>query len=799
MFSLIPLGVTTMLIIHGMSNDDVFVEHPLIKKDTVEQREFQVNITKEALEESTLVVLPTGLGKTVVALLVIANVLSRKEGKILFMAPTKPLVDQHRGFLKKHLLIESIASFTGEVPPGQREELWKSARIIVSTPQVVENDMDSGRIDLRDFSLVIFDEAHRAVGDYAYVRIGAKYSLEKEDGLVLGMTASPGYDLEKIAEVSRNLAITNIAVRSELDEDVSPYVFGIKVEGIRVEVPEGVDEITLHLQKILDEKIEALRKYHVLDVKRRPNTRDLLTAGDIIRVKVNANRKNYHLWRALTIQASAIKVNHAIDLARTQGRGSLKNYVQKIVSDAESKGGSRASKDLIKDARFEIVRRILDTCGEDHPKLDKLKEIVADQLARNPNSRIIVFTHYRDTCDNVTGILTELPDAKPVRFVGQATKGADTGMKQKEQKEIIEKFKGGDHNVLVATSVAEEGLDIPATDLVVFYEPIPSEIRTIQRRGRTGRHSPGRVVVLLARATRDEASLYSSKRKEVKMRMELDMLRRRLRVAKKVGTETGEAVDMEKIFENSPEESRAEDRARKISKSQTLLSDFGALASLGLKLVASSKRNEEVIAELRNVGINFDESKTQLEDFVIGDEVAVIRETIEAFLYDIDRPELSKRVALLRERYRRPLIIVEGGTTKQRDIASKLPIYDVMNSLIRKLQVPVMPTANAADTAAFIASMVKAEMQKRKHLDAPGSRSDEVSEHQKRMIQGLPNVTSVLAERLLERFGSVQDVLSASPKELMKVEGVGKVIAEGIRKIASDKYASKTSRLDSFE
>ena len=788
-----------MLITYGTSPDDVFIEHPLIRKDAVEQRDFQVNIAKECIEESTLVVLPTGLGKTVVALIVIANVLSKKDGKILFMAPTKPLVDQHFAFLRKNLLIESISSFTGEVPPEQREDTWKSARIIVSTPQVVENDIDSGRLGLNNFSLVIFDEAHRAVGDYAYVRIGAKYSLDRGDGLALGMTASPGHDLEKIGEVCRNLAITNIAVRSELDEDVSPYVFGIKIEGVRVDVPEGADEITVLLQKILDEKIEALRKYHVLDVKRRPGTRDLLMAGDILRVKVNANRKNYHLWKALTIQASAIKVNHAIDLVRTQGRESLRNYLQKIVGDAESKGGSRASKELVKDARFEMVRRIMDTGGENHPKLDKLKEIVTDQLSAKPDSRIIVFTHYRDTCDNVTGILCEVPNAKPVRFVGQATKGADTGMKQREQKEIIEQFKRGGSNILVATSVAEEGLDIPSTDLVVFYEPIPSEIRTIQRRGRTGRQSPGRVVMLLARDTKDEAYLYSSKRKEAKMHSQLDALRRRLRVAKKVGADAGKAVDVEGIFDDSESGRAAERRAASISKSQTLLTDFGALPSSGLRLVASKERNRDVLKELNEIGITFDDSKTRLEDFVIGDEVAVVRETIDAFLHDIGRPELSSKIAILRERYSRPMIIVEGGAAQKREMADKLPIYDVMNSMIHSLRVPVMPTANAKDTSAFIASLVKVELGRRKK-GAPDAASDEISGYQKRMIQGLPNVTSVLAERLLERFGSVKNVLAATPEELMSVEGVGKVIAEGIKRTATGRYGpGKNPSLDSFD
>ena len=773
---------------------DVFVEHLLLKKESVERREFQINIAKECLREPTLVVLPTGLGKTVVALLVIADVLTKKGGRILFMAPTKPLVDQHAAFLRKNLLIESISTFTGEMPPERRLDDWKSARIIVSTPQVVENDLDSGNVPLKDFSLLIFDEAHRAVGDYSYVKIGRIYAAERADALVLGMTASPGYDLDKVAEICRNLGISNIAVRSDLDEDVAPYVYGIAIEFAKVDVPEDVEDMTILLQKILDEKIQTLRKYHLLDPKKPPNTRALLEAGNVLRAKIASNRKNYHLYRALTIQACAMKVNHAIDLARMQGMEPLKNYLAKIVDDAQTKDGSRASKDLVKDARFEMVRRKLDSGITEHPKLDKVKEIVGGEIRRNPNSRMIVFTHYRDTGEQVCKLLSDVQGIKPVRFVGQAKKGADSGLNQKEQKEIIERFKKGDFNVLVATSVAEEGLDVPSTDLVIFYEPIPSEIRTIQRRGRTGRHRPGRVVIILARHTKDEAFNYSSKRKEQKMRLQLEMLNRKLRIAKQVGSGTGEAPAIEEIIERMPEEAAAERRAQRISRDQTLLSDFGAVASSGMRLRANADRNEDILRELRNIGITFDKTKGQLEDFVIGDDIAIIRESINDFLADLDRKSIQARVSSLSKRFKRTFMMVEGKAVRKVDMPEKLPVFDVLVALIRELGIPVIATANSSDSAAFIASLVKSEMRKggMKEIDLP-----DLSEYQMRMVQGLPNVNSVLAERLLRRFDSVQEILSATMEELMEIEGIGRVIAEGIRRIATERYSQ--GRIDSTD
>jgi len=133
----------------------------------------------------------------------------------------------------------------------------------------------------------------------------------------------------------------------------------------------------------------------------------------------------------------------------------------------------------------------------------------------------LVFTHYRDTCELVANKLSKIEGAKVAKLIGQAERGSDKGLKQKEQVGVLEKFRRGEKNVLVATSVGEEGLDVASTDLVIFYEPVPSEIRTIQRRGRTGRRSPGRVVIMVTRGTMDEAYLYSSQKKESAMRRRL--------------------------------------------------------------------------------------------------------------------------------------------------------------------------------------------------------------------------------------------------------------------------------------
>jgi len=532
----------------------VYVTHELLRRGAVEERAYQVNIAKACLSRSTLVVLPTGMGKTVVAVMVIAEILRRKGGKILFLAPTKPLVEQHAASLRDILLVEPIAVFTGEVTsPEERELLWRESKIVVSTSQVIRNDVRAERISLEDVSLIVFDEAHRAVGDYAYVDVAAAYK-GVPDRLVLGMTASPGSSAEKILEVCGNLGITAVEIRTEFDADVVSYVQGMDIERIPVEAPDVAKDIRALLEAVYDEQVERLKKIGFLQGKPKPSTRDILAAGDEIRKRLDGGEKDGRLYGAMTAQAIAMKANHAITLAETQGMSSLRSYFERMETDAQSK----ADVQFLKHAKVQQAIKIARETDVEHPKLRKTATVVLRQFRSKPDSKIIVFTHYRETAELVTTELAKLHSAiKPVRFVGQASKGEDTGLTQKEQVDILERFRNGEINVIVATSIGEEGLDIPQVDLVVFYEPVPSEIRTIQRRGRTGRSARGRVIMLVTRDTRDEAFLYSAKRKERRMYQELDKLRSDLKQKIFVG-EPGEETFVTAAPEKVLEARRAE-------------------------------------------------------------------------------------------------------------------------------------------------------------------------------------------------------------------------------------------------
>ena len=140
----------------------------------------------------------------------------------------------------------------------------------------------------------------------------------------------------------------------------------------------------------------------------------------------------------------------------------------------------------------------------------------------------MIFTQFRDTAKIVSERLNKIPEINAKVFVGQAKKKG-MGLSQKEQKKTIEDFKENKTNILVATCIAEEGLDIPEVNMVIFYEPVSSAIRSIQRRGRTARLTKGKLVILITEKTKDEYSYYASRSREKKMHKSIEEVKTALK------------------------------------------------------------------------------------------------------------------------------------------------------------------------------------------------------------------------------------------------------------------------------
>ncbi|EDY34595.1 Type III restriction enzyme, res subunit family, partial [Aciduliprofundum boonei T469] len=378
----------------------MYISHPLLKENAVEEREYQVSIAKSALRGNTLVVLPTGLGKTIIAILVLVEVLEKKDGKILFLAPTKPLVEQHAKTIKKLTKIEEVIVLTGEVSRKKRKELYGSAKIVVATPQIIQNDIIAGELKIGDFSLIIFDEAHRAVGNYAYVYIAKKYRESREDHLILGITASPGGNEEKIMEIIENLGIENVEIRTEEDRDVKKYVKGFKIKWVELPMPNEIRELYGKLKELYNSIITELRKFGLFSTLKKPTRRDVLRAQKIVQQEIKDGKSEF--YQAAMLITMAIKIDYALEYLETQGFEAAYNYLLRIIEEGNSKGGSKAARTLVRDERFievmRIARKIEERKGDiENPKLNALRVIIRKELAENKDSRIIVFTHFRET------------------------------------------------------------------------------------------------------------------------------------------------------------------------------------------------------------------------------------------------------------------------------------------------------------------------------------------------------------------------------------------------------------------
>ncbi len=497
----------------------------------MEPRDYQKSIIETAKKFNTLVVLPTGMGKTLVALFLAKYFLeTNPKSKVLFLAPTKPLAQQHFDYFTKNLpeLYAEMQLFTGKVNTKKRGSLWAVTDIIFSTPQCIANDLRKNKISLEGVSFLIEDECHRCLKSYDYTYVASKF-IEQSNGRILGLTASPGSDSKVIEQICKNLRIERVEVRNRDSEDVKPYIQELNSEVVEVEFPESFKKIHAPLKELYEKKIEEMKNRQILY---GPATKKSILDLQIkLRRMLNSGNNHFNVLRGLSVCAQAIKLNHALELLETQGITPLNNYFKSVFDDAQ-KGQSKAVQQIVKSplftkAYFELSPLI---DKEEHPKMEKLVEIVKEDIAKNPKSRFIVFTQYRDTVVAINKNLNKIEGIKSKVFVGQAKKG-ETGLSQKEQQQIIEEFKAGEINVLTSTSIGEEGLDLPEVNGVFFYEPIPSAIRRIQRTGRTARLKPGKLVILLTKGTRDEVHHWASIRKEKKMYGILDEMSKNYNLA----------------------------------------------------------------------------------------------------------------------------------------------------------------------------------------------------------------------------------------------------------------------------
>lgn len=756
-----------------------YIDHPLIKSNAIEARLYQQVLAADVLKKgNTMIVAPTALGKTIVATLVAADRLEKvKNSKILVLAPSKPLAIQHESTFKEFLTVP-CSSITGAVKTDERVKRWEESQIICATPQTVESDLLKGRYSLKDVSLVVFDECHHGVGSYSYVYLASRYVKESKFNLILGLTASPGSDKEKIKEVCDNLYIQSIVVKTEEDNDVRPYFNPVAIEWVRVKMSSELEKIKTHVDKALKIRLKGLKNMGVIRTV-SVNKLDILKARGRVQSAIarSVNPKK-ECFQAISILSAVINIQHSQELIETQGVVTFNKYVARL-----RKKKTKAAKSLIQDPNFGkaiYLAREAEKHGLEHPKLKKVTDIIKKELGQNgqtklqsdryikdadqKSSKIMVFTQYRDSLEMIHQKL-EKEGIKSAKFFGQASRDGEKGLTQKEQKEIIKAFKIGEYDVLLSTSVAEEGIDIPAVDLVILYEPVPSEVRMIQRRGRTGRKRSGRVKVLITNGTRDEGYYWASVNKERRMKHQL--------------------IDpdvLEELNSNAIERMENEKRVK-------VLDPTPKKEELPVVFADTREGNSKVIRHLSEMEIDVKVQAMAVGDYQVSDEVVIERKTAKDFVDSIVDKRLFKQARSLMEEFKRPLIILEGDDLYN-GMINPNAIRGSIASIALDFGISIIPTRNAQDTAAMIKRIAIREQSGEKTPIQIRTDKKPVNlwEQQLFIIESLPNIGPVNAKNLLEHFGTVANIINASESQLQEVEGIGKKTAANIRKVVDSKY-----------
>ncbi len=489
-------------------------------------RLYQENILKTTKEKNTLVCLPTGTGKTKNAILLAIHRLNTfPDSKTIILSPTKPLSNQICEECKSSTDIPAsqINLLTGMLKPDERKKFFEVSRIIVATPQTIANDSKNNLISLKDVSLLVIDECHRSRQKYANTTVSSVYISQSTNPRILALTASPGATKEKIGEICKNLYIEDVEIRTEEDPDVLPYIQKKEIEYVKLDLPAEIKQVSSLITEVYKEKLSLLKNFGMMKPVSVINKRDLLFMQKYFQNELR--RGNKSSFAALSLIAQAIKIGYMLELLETQSTLAFQKYIKKLSEET-----SKAAKVILNHTKIQQALKSIEQNNATHPKLTKMKEIVTETLRENEHAKMIIFANYRSMVDELKELLASITGAKPAILVGQKL-----GFSQKEQMEIIEKFNSNVFNILITTSIGEEGIHLGGSlELAVMFDSTGSEIRKIQRSGRVARVKPGKIIHLITKGTRDEALLWTSHKKEKKMQSILKKMKQNIEKQEKL-------------------------------------------------------------------------------------------------------------------------------------------------------------------------------------------------------------------------------------------------------------------------
>lgn len=427
-------------------------------------RGYQLNIVQKAMFNNTLVALPTGLGKTFIAAVVMYNYWRWfPNSLIIFMAPTRPLVTQQieACFRICGLPQSETCDISGTTAPAKRRELYKTKRVFFATPQTINNDLKSKSCPADKIVCLVIDEAHKASGNYAYCGVIKKVSNKHKDFRVLALTATPGSKLETVQNVVDNLHISHIQIRTEESMDIREFSHGKNIQSITVRLgyTEGSTGI---LPKIIEEFKTEVFEPCIKKILSTPAAGSIPSNVDSVttygltaarqRFTVTANNiDNAFKFRIVKQILVAEQMSRAYDLlcqhgifpfleaveSHRQEFEELRSSGKKPGQPAENYYNNPYMNRIIPYLRQEVSKP--DFIG--HPKMDQLVSILLKHFVELPegaSSKVMIFSSFRSSVTEICKVLDRhRPLIRCSPFVGQSDgKNGLKGLKQSEQQEV---------------------------------------------------------------------------------------------------------------------------------------------------------------------------------------------------------------------------------------------------------------------------------------------------------------------------------------------------------------------------
>ncbi|CAI2724213.1 unnamed protein product [Schistosoma spindalis] len=432
-------------------------------------RKYQLNITEQCLYKNTLVCLPTGLGKTFIAAVVIYNFFRwYPTGRFVFMAPTRPLVTQQLTSCSEFIgpLKEKIAEVTGSIAQTKRKTIWSTYQVLFLTPQVLMNDLQTGVCPANSIRLLIFDEAHKATGNHAYcqvLRILTNPPYIHRQFRIVALSATPAADIEGVQTLIANLLISHLELRTDTSADVRPYTQHRELEAVVVPLGPELTRYRNQLVECIRVPLDRLYQRGALSQCYGDLRPEKLAKYTVIKAREKWSSQTFpsiHSTENSSIQcdfALVICLLHGLELLVQHGLRPLYRYLEGVYSGNRASPLVRSQLNRLPNMNhlwIELAQRFGmnvecndGTWRQDlihsqllhsqapflagHPKLDKLRDVLLDHFNfedrknthERSSTRVIVFTQFRDSVEEIMHMLKPFkPLIRPASFIGQGTR-----------------------------------------------------------------------------------------------------------------------------------------------------------------------------------------------------------------------------------------------------------------------------------------------------------------------------------------------------------------------------------------